>query len=71
MYVLEEYVLALLLSVALTACCALAALAGWGAYRLISSGRRLISHGWLAATTLVLTSVDCPRGFGAPANSWE
>jgi len=45
MQILEEYVFALLLSLALAAFCVLAGLAGWGIYRLISLTRQRLSRG--------------------------
>jgi hypothetical protein len=45
MEILEEYLVALLLSLALTTLCALCGLAGWGIYRLISRTKQRLSRG--------------------------
>ena len=45
MQILEEYVFALLLSLALAAFCVLAGLAGWGIYRIISLTKQRLSRG--------------------------
>lgn len=45
MQILEEYLVALLLSLALTTLCALCGLAGWGIYRLISLTKQRLSRG--------------------------